>query len=388
MKLFKSLVLVFIITLVPALSHAEFFSSSYYGWMLDLPEGFKVTEAAKDGLSYYLEHSFMKVRVAIQMYSMEKYKENNLAMEDVLNKLNADGEIDSFLWRNRPAAIATYKFRLSENLPSQAGWGIALTLPEKEMHMVVLCYADSDVADDCQQFISSCLDSVALDKKDLRLPGILTSYAYDSDKKEEIQITLDGKKIFTSIPQNAKEAGRFVIDREFSVLTLYAKQKEWKEAWQRYYRLIFRQAYSTLDCAAESICKALYCKAASQNPETTSLEICRKLLNWVQDFSYARKQDKSDFNDLTSVLQNQGSDCDSRSLLLCVLMEHYGVKTELFVSGVYSHAVFGVNLPYKGARIEVDGVNYLLCETTAPVDMGLIAQEQRDTKNWIGVDLP
>ena len=109
---------------------------------------------------------------------------------------------------------------------------------------------------------------------------------------------------------------------------------------------------------------------------------------WTQDFDYQRKQDSSDFNDLSSVLQNLGSDCDSRALLLCVLMEHYGVRTELFISGIYSHALFGVDLPYPGARITVDGTDWLLCETTAPVDMGLVAKEHSETANWIPVDLP
>ena len=84
------------------------------------------------------------------------------------------------------------------------------------------------------------------------------------------------------------------------------------------------------------------------------LELTRMLLSWVQDFQYNRRQNSSDFNDLASVLQDKGSDCDSRSLLLCVLMEHYGIKSELFISREYSHAICGFDLPGKGARIKVD----------------------------------
>ena len=388
MKFFKLCAASLFLLFAPLLSFAEFYSSSYYGWNLDLPEGFVLKEASDDGLSFYLEHEFMKVRAAIKMFGADLYERSDLAMEDTLNKIGADGEIDGFLWNGRRASVAQYSFQLPGNPTAQAGWGISVTTEQKPVHLVVLCYADKNVADDCQQFILSAVDSLCVGKKDFRLPGPITSYAFNSGDSQNVKIKIDGKELYASIPSQAQESGRFVIDREFSVLTLYAKQKQWKEAWQRYYRLVFREAYSRLDGASQAIYAALSADALTKNPQNPNLEICKKLLAWVQDFSYQREQDASDLNDLASVLQNKGSDCDSRALLLCVLMEHYGVKTELFVSGVYSHALFGVDLPYPGARIMVDGTNYLLCETTAPVDMGLVAKEQSETKNWISVDLP
>lgn len=388
MKFLRNLLFIILVLLPLETIRAEFFSSSYQGWTLDLPEGFAVKDAGEDGLSYYLEHEFMKTRLAVRLYPENAYARNDLAMEEVLNRLNADGEIDGFLWRGRQASVASYSFQLPGNNVSQSGWGVSLTIPEKKFHIVILCYSDKDVAEDSQQFILSCIDSVCIEPSDFRAPGVITSYAFNSEEREDVQLSIGGKKVWTTLPKEARDEGRFVIDREFSVLTLYVKQKQWKEAWQRYYRMIFRASYSMLDAAAKDIHAALYPAALAENSDNANLEICRKLLGTVQGFSYNRRQDKSDFNDLAGVLQNKGSDCDSRALLLCVLMEHYGVKTELFVSMAYSHALFGVDLPYKGAHISVDGTNYLLCETTAPVDMGLVAQEHGDTSKWIEVDLP
>lgn len=388
MKFFRLAILSLFVFLAPLSLFAEFYSSSYYGWNLDLPEGFKVKDASNDGLSFYLEHEFMKVRVAVKMFPQQGYERNDLAMEEVLNKLNADGEIDGFLWNGRQTSIAQYTFQLPGNNTPQSGWGLSATTEQNPVHFVLLCYADKDVANDCQQFILSVVDSVCMNKKDFRLPGPVTSYAFNSGETKDVKLKIGSKEFYTLVPAQAKESGRFVIDREFSVLTLYAKQKQWKEAWQRYYRLVFREAYSRLDPAAAAIYAALKTEAMTKNPKSPNEEICKKLLAWVQDFGYQRNQDTSDLNDLTSVLQNQGSDCDSRALLLCVLMEHYGVKTELFVSGIYSHALFGIDLPYPGAKITVDGTDFLLCETTAPVGMGLVAQEHSETANWIPVDLP
>ena len=42
-----------------------------------------------------------------------------------------------------------------------------------------------------------------------------------------------------------------------------------------------------------------------------------------------------------------------------------------------------------GAKIEVNGINFLLNETTARnIKPGLIAQDQCDTEKWIPVNLP
>ena len=129
-----------------------------------MPEGFVLKEASDDGLSFYLEHEFMKVRVAIKMYPLERYERNDLAMEDVLNKLNADGEIDGFEWNGRRVSIAQYEFKLNGSDMAQAGWGISATTEQKPVHLVVLCYSDKNVSDDCQQFILSAVDSLCLSK--------------------------------------------------------------------------------------------------------------------------------------------------------------------------------------------------------------------------------
>ena len=369
-------------------SRAELFSSSLYGWTLDLPEGFFLSDATDDGLSYFFEHDFMKVRLAIKIFPSGKFQRNDLAMEDTLNKLNADGEIDGFLWRERQVSVANYSFQIPGNKTAQSGWGISASLPKSGADIVVLCYADDENSNDVLQFIISALDSLVIEEDDWRKPGLITSYAFPAGQKKDIALQIDGKKIFTKIPDAASDSASFVIEREFSVLTLYASRKNWKEAWQRYYRLIFREAYSRLDEAAKDIHNALSERPLSAQNNQQKFEMLKKLLAWVQDFQYARNQNASDFNDLASAMQDKGSDCDSRALLLCVLMEHYGVKTELFVSMEYSHAICGFDLAGAGARINVDGTNYLLCETTAHVEPGLVAQEHSETSKWISVDLP
>ena len=75
-------------------------------------------------------------------------------------------------------------------------------------------------------------------------------------------------------------------------------------------------------------------------------------------------------------------------MLLCILLAQNGIKTNLFISREYSHAVYGADINSQGAKIEVNGREYLLGETTVKnLKPGLIAQEQSDTEKWIPVPL-
>ena len=116
------------------------------------------------------------------------------------------------------------------------------------------------------------------------------------------------------------------------------------------------------------------------------------LLNWVQNFDYKRdnsKKTSSDFTNLIDTFLGGGSDCDSRSMLMCVLLKNIGIDSVLFVSREYSHAVYGADINSWGAKIKVEGKEYLLGETTAKdIKPGLIAKEFSDTSKWIPIVFP
>jgi len=63
------------------------------------------------------------------------------------------------------------------------------------------------------------------------------------------------------------------------------------------------------------------------------------------------------------------------------------IKSQLFISTVFSHSVFGSDVSGKGARLDFEGTAYLLGETTASVDIGLIAREMNDSTKWFAIPL-
>ena len=84
----------------------------------------------------------------------------------------------------------------------------------------------------------------------------------------------------------------------------------------------------------------------SEKPE---VNYAQKVLQFVQEKEYGRSQDSTDFTDLCSTFLGKKSDCDSRSILVAILLHQMNIKSTLFVSTEYSHAIVGAVLDKNGA---------------------------------------
>ena len=231
-------------------------------------------------------------------------------------------------------------------------------------------------------------DSIFFCQEDFRRPGPVTTFAFPKTENAEIVLNIGGKTIISNLEADAIERSKFVLEREYDVLKIYGNHEKWKEAWQRYYRQLFRESYNAFDDIARDVYKELLPSAQKANFKAPHMEMIQMLLDWVQDMEYERDRAHADFTVPVAAIQGFGCDCDSRSMLMCIMLEHFAIPTELFISREYSHAVFGAAVNQNGAAIEANGINYVLGETTAQVNFGLIAQEHSDTSKWIEVDLP
>jgi hypothetical protein len=77
-------------------------------------------------------------------------------------------------------------------------------------------------------------------------------------------------------------------------------------------------------------------------------------------------------------------DCDTRTLLLYTLLDHYGYDVAILSSEVYSHSLLGIVLPpLTGAVYFFRGKSYVLWETTSPqMPPGVISASFDDLSNW------
>ncbi len=371
-----------------ASAYTEEISDPLFGYALDIPEGYRATGSTPDGMSYLFEHDRLPVQCALRLYDKSRYPDAMSALGGAIERLGSKTDVVAFNWRGIPSAISEFDIRL--NGKAYSGRGVAAELPIHNMTVVLLCYSLAEYKRECAQFVISTLNSLSIGSDGMRMPGIITDYAFPEQEMQQARLSVNGKKILTRIDSDAAEAAQFVVDCEYAVLKLYAGNARWQEAWQRYYRLLFRDGYSRLTTAAADIKTAIFPDALKKNPKNPEAALNEILLNYVQQFKYERGNlEDSDFTNVVDCLTGAGSDCDSRSMLMCILLEQCGIKTTFFVSHEYRHAVYGANIQAPGAKIAVNGAEYLLGETTQKnLKPGLIEQSMTNTEKWIPVPLP
>ena len=351
--------------------------SPTWGYGLDLPEGFELIDKTGND-AYMFEHTELPVSVIARAYPTSRFSTAEKAMESVMKSLGADCETSDFTWRSTSCVASAFSMVL--NGAVETGWATAVPLPEKNGILVLIAYTPDEYFPQLMQFIISCVDSVYTDRGSYYSAGPITTFAYPEQELEKHTVTIADTDITIQLDSSDVEADEFVIEREYAVLCMYQQSELWQEAWQRYYRQIFRNECSRLEKAAFSI----------QNKLTRKLKgtdgIPQALLSWVQGMDYERQTHTSDFAPVTGILCGEGSDCDSRSMLVAILLYHMGYKTSIFVSAEYAHALTGVVLDKQGAKMKLGDNTFLLGETTAPVDFGLVPKDMNNSDKWLGVD--
>ena len=369
--------------IIPA-AFAEKITDRDFGFSLDIPEGFEIADYTQDGMSYVFVHPNIPVTLVMKITEEADIKDSAKVLKKNLTKLSAKGETDSFKWNKSSCGISNFSMTLDDNY---SGWAVSAPLKINGYYVVLLCYAPESKKG-CEQFIISTINSLCTDPDFLNTPGIITSYAFPNEGRKALSLTIGGKEIKTSIDKVDEEAAKFVIDLEYAVLTLYAKHKMWKEAWQRYYRMIYRDNSGRLTQAAADIYKVLYTEYKQTKPQDAEIKYAQALLSWVQTFNYERASAKneSDFTSLPAAISGKGSDCDSRSMLVSALLNYMGINTALLISREYSHAMVVTDIPAPGQTFTMeDGREYLMGETTAKVTWGMISADHAVRTKWMPV---
>lgn len=76
-------------------------------------------------------------------------------------------------------------------------------------------------------------------------------------------------------------------------------------------------------------------------------------------------------------------DCDTRTLLLYTILEHYNYDVALMSSEYYGHSILGVNIPVNGTTFYHQNQRYVLWETTSPnLSAGVLPNEISNLNYW------
>ncbi|MEI6697019.1 MAG: hypothetical protein WCO13_13245 [Bacteroidota bacterium] len=82
-------------------------------------------------------------------------------------------------------------------------------------------------------------------------------------------------------------------------------------------------------------------------------------------------------------LASLNGDCDTRTLLLYTIFQHYSYDVALLSSEQYSHSMLGINTFYKGKAYYYQNQRYVFWETTSPnIKPGVLPTELSNTNYW------
>lgn len=357
---------------VPSLARAEQLYSADWAYSLDLPEGFALQ--AKDGSTRFaFAHQLFPATLHIALYPREQWKNTAEALKNVTGQLSSTGPLVSFVWRTRDASISRIE---SKEL---GGWSVALELSNKKGWLVMACTAAADKATALEPLIISTLDTVYTDEGSWFEPGPMTAFAWASDGETNAEMSFAGEKRQVPFAKIDREASQAIIDREFSLLTGYLDTELMYAAWKRYYRMIYRDSWTRLEKAIFAI-RALLPQESEKAAAT--------LLSWTQTFTYERNREGADFLNLPEAMTTSKGDCDSRALLLVLMLNQMGVDAILLISPEFSHALAAIDCPGEGARFTHGKKKYLIADTTAKVGLGMIAEDMANPEKWFAVTFP
>jgi len=375
---------VFITVLVSPVAAKELAADT--GASIDMPSGFTPGDGdGKTRFSYFDTNEGMELDILI--FEPGHYSSAEIMAADLLGQMGSKGDISSYTYQGRRAVIAELDFAVNGN-PRKghavfiAGTPAVSDTARSEDSYALVASAETSQYDSHSELIISCLDAFSIDRGARRFPGPVSQFLFPwpAARTERKTATFPAGTI--SMPWSSEEEKEelSVAEREYRVLTTYAETATlWVDAWARYYRMVYKESAARLDSFTKAFSDSL--------PANDPTEAARRVLAWIQGFHYERDFAGIDFvPPLLAAFERRG-DCDSRAVVMAIILERLGIDAVLMISREYSHAMLAVDVPGGGQRFTYNGKAYLVAETTAKVGIGMIDSSQTDFSKWLGVDL-
>lgn len=360
---------------------AERLVSEKDGFSIDFVDGLYVSEKTES--SWYLESDFLPIEFAVNVYKSGRFSNTKDVISYSAKQVKASSvDTDLVTYRNYDCSISSMEFSVGD-VPC-VGWLLAIKLKNSKI-LSVLGFTAKENDAIFESMILSSLDAVSVDRASFFNPGPVTCYAYPKEGVFRKNIDFEGSKYAVTFDKIDSEAARYVVSREYNILSYLSSTDFWFSSWQRFYQMIYRDSYGRVKDGAFDFCSKLYEKYADSDNVEELFASC--VLRYVQNLPYGRSKDENDFTNLVSTFLSEPSDCDSRALLCAIFLNMMDIKSTLFVSVEYSHALVGANLNSQGAKLLCKNDWYLLGETTSHVDFGKIAQDMSDSSKWLNINL-
>jgi hypothetical protein len=374
---------------------AEPLYSPAWGFRIDLPEGYAYQDG--DGRNTFSFKSPEGAVFDLAVYQ-GRYESVEALAKETGRRIGNTGDISCFDYHDKKAVL------MELNFSGNTGWGLAVELApvtegqgggasgEGRPQLLALAWNPGGKTDLSGLHLSG-LDSIAPSGAERRKSGPVMEFGYPRGALKKTPLA--GLKLEALVAEHDAEGARALVTREYGILRRHLFTPDWQEAWVRFYRMIYRDSWERLIDAAFQLERhwngggdpAAAAVHTAEDSGERDLELAKKALEWVQGFKYERDLMGSDFVDLVSAAIEGRGDCDSRALLWALILAQANIPSSIMVSREHRHAMGLADIPGAGARFEAGGKKWLVAETTARVDIGLIGSDMSDIAGWIAVIL-
>lgn len=172
--------------------------------------------------------------------------------------------------------------------------------------------------------------------------------------------------------------------RELNIDSRYKNDQVYfaKLMWHEIYKRIYWQAYDKFDNIIKGFDEVFI------NEKMIDRDKVYFIISFVQNIEYKRPGGEFDLLPPLGTLATRFGDCDTKALLLYIILEKVGVDCVMYWSFQYKHAMLGVNINSRGNYKSHNGRNYYFVETTYPGwEIGDIDPEMDDLSMWYIDDL-
>lgn len=228
-------------------------------------------------------------------------------------------------------------------------------------------------------------------KDSLNTPGELISATYSWQFVDEY---LKTKKVSLSLDILKKDVNDALLYldkigkmsyKELGVINSNENEDpmlESKTVWEQIYRKIYNHGLAPLEKVNTGFQKIF--SSENLSPKNRILF----LVTFVQNIEYKRPGGALDILPPIVSLAKKYGDCDTKTLLLYILLEKMKIDCVLFWSYNYKHAMLGVAVNSSGDYKSYNGKKYYFLETTYPNwGIGQISPDADNLKYWYVADL-
>jgi len=147
--------------------------------------------------------------------------------------------------------------------------------------------------------------------------------------------------------------------------------------WGEVYRRIYNHSSTRMNTIFEGLNKIFNGESFDDRDKIYFV------ITFVQNITYGRPGGALDLFPPLGTIAYSFGDCDSKTMLLYIILEKMGIDCAMLWSYNYKHAMLGIKVNGRGNFLTANGKQYYFLETTYPNwDVGIIPPEFNNTKFW------